>query len=214
MFENKGRQERIEKNSTVTSIIPASTINSNHNSTGIVTQDNQAVPISSELMNLDIKKTLQKAKHFPNNQEKAKTPQEAPKGGYRSDSTFLPSNRIKFTTTSLSGHIQSQPEGSQRCTSAQRVPNYRRPLEKLHELSPDCEKVAGPSQYLKVTEWVAYIDVNEEHDRFQSRMEGKQLSMTQKSVKTNHRVQKKKFQHEKAATSSEQWKGKAPARVT
>ena len=66
MFENVVRQENIETASTVTSIVPASTINSDHNSTVIVTQNNQPEPISSELINLDISNTLQKAKNLAN----------------------------------------------------------------------------------------------------------------------------------------------------
>ncbi|MBW0563876.1 hypothetical protein O181_103591 [Austropuccinia psidii MF-1] len=61
------RQENIEIASAVTSIIPASTGNSDHNSTIIITQKNQPEPISSGLINLDI------------NQEPAITPQAAPK---------------------------------------------------------------------------------------------------------------------------------------
>ncbi|MBW0587656.1 hypothetical protein O181_127371, partial [Austropuccinia psidii MF-1] len=72
-------QENIETASTVTSIIPASTVNSSHNSTIIVTQNNQPEPISSELISLDISNTLQKAKNLANNQEQAITPQAAPK---------------------------------------------------------------------------------------------------------------------------------------
>ncbi|MBW0577150.1 hypothetical protein O181_116865 [Austropuccinia psidii MF-1] len=73
------RQENIETASTVTSIIPSSTVNSDHNSTVIVTQNNQPEPISSELINLDISNTLQKAKNLANNQEPAITPQAAPR---------------------------------------------------------------------------------------------------------------------------------------
>ncbi|MBW0572298.1 hypothetical protein O181_112013 [Austropuccinia psidii MF-1] len=73
------RKENIETASTVTSIIPASTVNSDHNSTIIITQNNQPEPISSELINLDIINTLQKAKNLANNQEPAITPQAAPK---------------------------------------------------------------------------------------------------------------------------------------
>ncbi|MBW0585198.1 hypothetical protein O181_124913 [Austropuccinia psidii MF-1] len=35
--------------------------------------------------------------------------------------TILPPNRADATTRSLSGHIQSQPEGVQQCIAAQRV---------------------------------------------------------------------------------------------
>ncbi|MBW0532184.1 hypothetical protein O181_071899 [Austropuccinia psidii MF-1] len=60
------RQETIETAPTVTSIIPASTVNSDHNSTAIITQNNELEPISSELINLDISNTLQKAKNLAN----------------------------------------------------------------------------------------------------------------------------------------------------
>ncbi|MBW0515972.1 hypothetical protein O181_055687, partial [Austropuccinia psidii MF-1] len=38
------------------------------------------------------------------------------------DNTALPSNRAENATRSLSGYIQSQPEGLQQCIAAQRVP--------------------------------------------------------------------------------------------
>ncbi|MBW0584255.1 hypothetical protein O181_123970 [Austropuccinia psidii MF-1] len=38
------------------------------------------------------------------------------------DYTILPSKRADTTTRSLSGHLQSQPEGLQQFTAAQRVP--------------------------------------------------------------------------------------------
>ncbi|MBW0553716.1 hypothetical protein O181_093431 [Austropuccinia psidii MF-1] len=67
------------------------------------------------------------------------------------DNTFLPSNRAYNATRSLSEHIKSQPEGLQQCISAKRVPDSCISVEKLHEHLPDCEKVSGPSQQLKVT---------------------------------------------------------------
>ncbi|MBW0527698.1 hypothetical protein O181_067413 [Austropuccinia psidii MF-1] len=73
------RQENIETASTVTNMIPASTVNSERDSTDIVTKNNQPEPISSELINLDISNTLQKAKNLANNQEQAISPQAAPK---------------------------------------------------------------------------------------------------------------------------------------
>ncbi|MBW0575564.1 hypothetical protein O181_115279 [Austropuccinia psidii MF-1] len=39
------------------------------------------------------------------------------------DDTILPSKRAYTATRSLSGHLQSQPEGLQQCTAAQRVPD-------------------------------------------------------------------------------------------
>ncbi|MBW0511534.1 hypothetical protein O181_051249 [Austropuccinia psidii MF-1] len=47
------------------------------------------------------------------------------------------------------------------------------------------------------------IDGKEEHDTFNSRMEGKKPSTTQASSKNSPSSQKKKFQHKKEATSSE-----------
>ncbi|MBW0590337.1 hypothetical protein O181_130052 [Austropuccinia psidii MF-1] len=143
------RPENIETASTVTSIIPGSTVNSDHNSTVIVTQNNQPEPISSELINLDISNTLQKAKNLANGA--SYNPSSSSQKGHRRDygrsqlategqgsvddfqikklchseaeNTFLPSNRADTATRSLSGHLQSQPEGLKPCTAAQRVPD-------------------------------------------------------------------------------------------
>ncbi|MBW0526163.1 hypothetical protein O181_065878 [Austropuccinia psidii MF-1] len=87
------------------------------------------------------------------------------------DNTVLPSNRADTTTRSLSGHIQSQPEGLQQCITEKRVPDTCRSVEKLHEFLPDCEKIPRPSQYLQVTQWMASIDGKGKHDAFNSRME-------------------------------------------
>ncbi|MBW0486763.1 hypothetical protein O181_026478 [Austropuccinia psidii MF-1] len=73
------RQENIETSSTATSIIPASTADSDYNSTVIIAQKNQPEPISSELISLDISNTLQKAKNLANNWEPVITPQAAPR---------------------------------------------------------------------------------------------------------------------------------------
>ncbi|MBW0564531.1 hypothetical protein O181_104246 [Austropuccinia psidii MF-1] len=111
------------------------------------------------------------------------------------DDTFLPLNRVYTTTRSLSGHIQRQPEGLQKFLAAQRVPDPCRYVGKLHGLLPDCEKIPGPSQHLKATQWMASIDGKEKHDAFNSRMEEKQPSTTQASAKNSPRSQKQKFQH-------------------
>ncbi|MBW0515961.1 hypothetical protein O181_055676 [Austropuccinia psidii MF-1] len=87
------------------------------------------------------------------------------------DSTILPANRADTATRSLSGHIQSQPEGLQQFISAQRVSDPYRSVEELHELLPYCEKIPGPSQHLQVTQWMASINGKEEHDSFNSRKE-------------------------------------------
>ncbi|MBW0545184.1 hypothetical protein O181_084899 [Austropuccinia psidii MF-1] len=51
---------------------------------------------------------------------------------------------------------------------------------------------------------MASIDGKEKHDALDTRMEEKQPSTTQTSVKNSLSGQKQQFQHEKAATSSEQ----------
>ncbi|MBW0517078.1 hypothetical protein O181_056793 [Austropuccinia psidii MF-1] len=86
------------------------------------------------------------------------------------DKAFLPSKRADTSTRSLSGHLQSQPEGLQQFIAAQRVPDPSRSVEKLHEFLPECEKTPGPSQNLKVTQWMTSIDRKEEHDALNSRM--------------------------------------------
>ncbi|MBW0479235.1 hypothetical protein O181_018950 [Austropuccinia psidii MF-1] len=181
------RQENIETASTVTSIMPASTVSSEHNSTVIITQNNQPEPISSGLVNWDISNTLKKAKNL------AKT-----------DHNGLPLNRSDTATRSLSGHIKSQPEGLQQCIAAQRVPDPFRSVEKLHELLPECEKISGPSKHWQFTQWMETIDGKEKYDAFSSRMEEKQPSTTQSSAKNSPSSQKQQSQHEKTATSSEQ----------
>ncbi|MBW0504625.1 hypothetical protein O181_044340 [Austropuccinia psidii MF-1] len=71
--------------------------------------------------------------------------------------TVLPSNKADTATRSVSGHLQSQPEGIQQCIAAQRVPDPFISVEKLHEFLPDCEKIPGPSQHLQVTQWMPSI---------------------------------------------------------
>ncbi|MBW0512337.1 hypothetical protein O181_052052, partial [Austropuccinia psidii MF-1] len=63
--DNVVRQENIERASTVTSIIPASTVNSDHNSTIIITQNNQPEQISSESISLDIIKPFRRQRIWP-----------------------------------------------------------------------------------------------------------------------------------------------------
>ncbi|MBW0577079.1 hypothetical protein O181_116794 [Austropuccinia psidii MF-1] len=103
-------------------------------------------------------------------------------------------------TRSLSGHLQSQPEGLQHCTAAQRVPDPFRSVEKLHELIPDCMRTPGPSQHFQGTQWMALIDGKEEYDAFNIRMEEKQPTTTKSSAKTSPSGQQHQFQHEREAT--------------
>ncbi|MBW0576094.1 hypothetical protein O181_115809 [Austropuccinia psidii MF-1] len=123
---------------------------------------------------------------------------------YEAYDTILPSKRADTATRSLSGHLQSQPQGIQQCTAEQRVPDPCRSVVKLHELIPDCKKTPGPSQHLQVTQWMASIDGKEQYDSFNSRMEEKQPTNTKASAKTSPRSQKQQFKCEKAATSSKQ----------
>ncbi|MBW0593908.1 hypothetical protein O181_133623, partial [Austropuccinia psidii MF-1] len=117
------------------------------------------------------------------------------------DDTILHSKRAE-----LSGHLQSQPEGLQQCTAAQRVPDTCRSVGKLHELIIDCKKVPRSSQHLQVTQWMESIDGKEEYYAFDSRMEEKQSSTTKASAKTSPSGQQQQFECEKAATSSKQGK--------
>ncbi|MBW0526787.1 hypothetical protein O181_066502 [Austropuccinia psidii MF-1] len=215
------KQENIETASTVPSIIPARTVNSDHNITVIITQNNQQEQIYFKLISLDISNTLQRAKNLANNQEPTITPQAAPKKGHRCDygrsqsvkegqgsvddsqinklchsenyNIVLPSNRADTTTRRLSGYMKIQPEGVQQCISAQRVPDPCRYVEKLHEIFPDCEKIPGQFQHLQVAQWMASIDGREGHDAFHSRMEEEQPSTTQASAKNSPSSQKQKF---------------------
>ncbi|MBW0576212.1 hypothetical protein O181_115927 [Austropuccinia psidii MF-1] len=120
------------------------------------------------------------------------------------DDTILPSKRAYTATRSLSGRLQSQPEGFQQCTAAQRVPYAFRSVEKLHELIPNCKKCTGSSQHLQVTQWMESVDGKEKHDALDTKMKEKQPSTTQTSVKNSPSGQKQQFQSEKAATSSKQ----------
>ncbi|MBW0565858.1 hypothetical protein O181_105573 [Austropuccinia psidii MF-1] len=120
------------------------------------------------------------------------------------DKTFLPSKGADTSTRSLSGHLESQTEGLQQFIAAQRVPDPCRSVEKLHEYLPDCERIPGPSQHLKVTQWMASIDGKEEHDALNSRMEEEQPSTTPASAKNSPSGQKQQFKCEKAAKISEQ----------
>ncbi|MBW0593857.1 hypothetical protein O181_133572 [Austropuccinia psidii MF-1] len=97
------------------------------------------------------------------------------------DNTILPSQRADTATRSLSGHIQS----IQQCPAVQGVPHPCRSVEKLHEFLPDCEKIAGPSQYHQISQWMESIDGEEKHDALDTRMEEKQPSTTQASAKNS-----------------------------
>ncbi|MBW0576167.1 hypothetical protein O181_115882 [Austropuccinia psidii MF-1] len=127
------------------------------------------------------------------------------------DKTVLPSKRADTTTRSLIEHLQSQPEGLQQFIAAQRVPNPCRSVEKMQEFLPDCEKVPGPFQHFQVTQWMASIDVKEEHDSLSSRMEEKQPSTTQTSAKKAPVARSSNSNVKRQLQARNKGKGKAPA---
>ncbi|MBW0521796.1 hypothetical protein O181_061511 [Austropuccinia psidii MF-1] len=188
-----------------------------------MTQDIQPEPIYSELINLDIFNTLQKATNLAKSSSQKGyrrdygRSQSATEGqgsvnesqtdkfcASEADNTFFPSSRAGTATRSLSGHLQSKPEGIQQCIATQRIPDPCRSVEKLNEFLTDCEKIPGPSQHLKVTQWMESIYGKEKNDAFKRRMEEKQPSTTQASAKNGPRSQQRKSKCEKAGRSSEQ----------
>ncbi|MBW0538700.1 hypothetical protein O181_078415, partial [Austropuccinia psidii MF-1] len=229
-------KENIETASTVTSITPESTVNSDHNSTVIITQNNLPEPISSEFINLDIGNTLQKAKNLANrssynpssNSQKGHgrdygrsqsvkegegsvdDPQINKSCYSEADNTILTSNRAETTTRSLSRNIKRQPEGLKQFIAAQRVPDPCRSVEKLHEFLQDCEKIPGPSQHLKVTQWMASIDGKEEHDASNSRMEGKKTPPSKQVPKTAPVASRSNSNMKKQPQAQNKGKGKEP----
>ncbi|MBW0547368.1 hypothetical protein O181_087083 [Austropuccinia psidii MF-1] len=58
---------------------------------------------------------------------------------------------------------------------------------------------------------MAYIDGNEEHNAFNSRMEDKQPTTTQESAKNSPSSQQQQFQGEKQPEAQNKGKDKAPA---
>ncbi|MBW0490624.1 hypothetical protein O181_030339 [Austropuccinia psidii MF-1] len=124
-------------------------------------------------------------------------PSSSSQKGYRRDygrsQSVTEGQEADTPTRSVTGHLQSQPEGLQQCISAQRVMDPCRSVEKQHEFLPDCVKIPGPSQHLQVTQWMAYIYGKEENDAFNSRMEEKQPSTTQASAKNRPNSQKQQF---------------------
>ncbi|MBW0513171.1 hypothetical protein O181_052886 [Austropuccinia psidii MF-1] len=133
---------------------------------------------------------------------------------YEADNTFLPSKRADTTTRSLSGHLQSHPEGIRKCISAKRVPDPFRSVGKLNKFSHDCEKISGTSHHLRVTQWTLSIYGKKKYDAFNSRMEEKQPSTTQESANNIPSSKQQQFQGEKAATSSEQGQRKSTSYKT
>ncbi|MBW0479493.1 hypothetical protein O181_019208 [Austropuccinia psidii MF-1] len=98
-----------------------------------------------------------------------------------------------------------------KCIAAQRVPDPGRFVEKLHEFLPNCEKIPGPSQHFKVTQWMESIDGKEKHDAFNSRMEERQPSTTQASAKNSLRSQCSNSNEKKQPQAQNKGKGTAPA---
>ncbi|MBW0578351.1 hypothetical protein O181_118066 [Austropuccinia psidii MF-1] len=127
------------------------------------------------------------------------------------DNTILPSKRADTATRSLSGHIQSQPQSLQQCTAVKGVPDPGRSVEKLHEFLPDCERVPGPSQYLKIAQWMAFIDGKEKHDSLDTRMEEKNTPPPKQVSKTAPVARRSNSKMKKQPQAPKKGKGKAPA---
>ncbi|MBW0567083.1 hypothetical protein O181_106798 [Austropuccinia psidii MF-1] len=130
------------------------------------------------------------------------------------DNTILPSKRADTATRSLSGHLQSQPQSIQQFPALQGVPDPCRSVEKLHEFLPDCGKTPGPSQYLQIPQCMASIDREEKHDALDTRMEEKQPSTTQESVKTAPVASSSNSNVKKKPQAPNKGKGNAPATKT
>ncbi|MBW0548673.1 hypothetical protein O181_088388 [Austropuccinia psidii MF-1] len=167
------REENIETALMVTSIIPASTTNSDYHSTAIIAQNNQPEPIYSALINLYISHTLHKAKNLDNGNRCDYGRSQSAEEGQGSvddsqndelchseaDNTVLTSNRAETATRSISGHLKSQPEGIQQHIAAQRVPDPCRSVEKLHEFLPNCEEVLGhPNTCKLLNGWHPFME--------------------------------------------------------
>ncbi|MBW0575845.1 hypothetical protein O181_115560 [Austropuccinia psidii MF-1] len=127
------------------------------------------------------------------------------------DNTVIPSNRADTPTRSLSGYIQSQPEGLKQCIAAQRVPHPCRCVDKLHKLLPYCEEIPGPSQHLQVTQWMAFIDGKEKHDSLNSRMEEKNPPPPMQVPTTAPISSSRNSNMKKHPQAQKKGKGKAPA---
>ncbi|MBW0568052.1 hypothetical protein O181_107767 [Austropuccinia psidii MF-1] len=231
------RQENLETSSTVTSIIPESIVNSEHNSMVIIAQNNQPEPIYSELINLGISNTLQKAKNVAN--RASYNPSSSSQKGYRhdydrsqsvtevqgsvnrsqtdklchseADNTSLPSKRADTATRSLSGHLQSQPEGIPQCIAAQRVPYSCRSVEKLNESLPDYEKTPEPSQHLQVTQRIASIDGKENMMLLTAEWRGKNPPPPKQAPRTAPVARSRNSNMKKQPQAQNRGKGQAPA---
>ncbi|MBW0506709.1 hypothetical protein O181_046424 [Austropuccinia psidii MF-1] len=119
--------------------------------------------------------------------------------------TVIPSKRAETSTRSLSGHSQSQPEGLQQCTEAQRVLNPFRSLRNCMKSYLTMRKsLDHPNACNLLNEWHPLM--KRKYVTFNSRIEKKQPSTTQTDAKSSLSRQKWKFQYEKEATSSENGK--------
>ncbi|MBW0494804.1 hypothetical protein O181_034519, partial [Austropuccinia psidii MF-1] len=184
-YDKVVRQENIETAPTVTSIIPASTVNSDHNSRIIIAQKNQSEPIFSELINMDIDSTLQKAKNLANraSHNPASSSQEVHRHHYGRRKSVTKGKELKPPQEASVGIYKAIQKAY---NNALQHKEYQilADLLKLPEFSPDCEEIPGPSQHLQVTQWIASIDGQEKHDAFNSRMEEKQPSTPKQVPKT------------------------------
>ncbi|MBW0485443.1 hypothetical protein O181_025158 [Austropuccinia psidii MF-1] len=133
---------------------------------------------------------------------------------YDADNTVSPPNRADNATRSLSGHIQSQPQGLKHCIAAQRVPDPSISVEKLHELLPNCEKISGPSQHFQVTQWMASIVGKEKYYAFYRRIEENNPPPPKQVPKTAPVASSSNSNVKKQPQAQSKGKGKAPATKT
>ncbi|MBW0575042.1 hypothetical protein O181_114757 [Austropuccinia psidii MF-1] len=86
-----------------------------------------------------------------------------------------------------------------------------RSVKKQHDFLPDCKKIPGPLQHLKVTQLMESIDGKEKPDALNSRMEEKQPSTTQESAKNSPIARSSNSNMKKQPQAQKRGKGKAPA---
>ncbi|MBW0516394.1 hypothetical protein O181_056109 [Austropuccinia psidii MF-1] len=211
------RQVHIETESTATSIVPSSTANSDYDSTVIIAQSNKPEPISSELINLDIHTTLQKAMNLANNQEEAITPQAAPKKVI--EVIMAEANQLKKAK-----ELKLPQESSEDIYKASKKAYNNSSQHKEYQILADLWKKFINS-YLTVRKFLGHPNTCKLLNGWKLLMEKKNMmlltaewrkkaSTTQASAKNNPSGQKQQLKHEKAATSSEKGQRKSISHKT
>ncbi|MBW0560412.1 hypothetical protein O181_100127 [Austropuccinia psidii MF-1] len=126
----------------------------------------------------------------------------------------LQKDEVYTTTRSLSGHIQSQPEGLQQCIAAQRVPDPCRSVEELHEFLPDCEKIPGPYQHFQVTQLMAPLMEKKNMILLTAEWRKNNPTPPKQVPKTGPVGGSRKSNMKKQPKAQKKGKGKAPATKT